>query len=486
MTELNLESRILKTIQKNYLDSIQFTKTQVRIDGVLKKDLSSLISEPSVLKEAKAGDYAFLEEEEKKRLARRVTVALKKSLIPKIEDPFPKTKIDPSLLIPFLDLESEADYYMLSVASGWLSTVTFKSWKELIPEEARKEYMKTKKIGIIRYQPYSLTKYELTESDDASGQYYIVNSCVQPDWRYRSDKSEIASIFKEFIESLFSTKESLRYALAWIYEAIYGRNATYLVLNGRKGIGKNILATACSKMVGTRNYVEAPRSALTKEFNTYLKDKRLVLMDEISFRDNKEKDKLKSYLNDRQSVEGKGKDAKMIDLYCSIILSSNTDKDCNIEPDDRRFSVMDLCETPLLQSLGSEGIAKLVEYIESEDFPLAFNSYLEENMMEDYNPNEPFKGETFNRLCLSSLKVWQLAIYEAVTSKEKEGYIIKDIMTPETMEFFPKRFNDYENFLNNFTVEGKYLGRFEREQTIKDSVIYPSKDFKPEEGEDLE
>ena len=278
----------------------------------------------------------------------------------------------------------------------------------------------------------------------------------------------------------------MKHTAAWIYEAIYGRNATYLVLNGRKGIGKNILATACSRMVGERNYTEAPRSALSKEFNTYLKDKRLVLMDEISFRDNKEKDKLKSYLNTFQAVEGKGKDSKMIELYCSIILSSNNSKDCNIEPDDRRFSVADLSGHPLLETMGEDKIEELIKYIESVEFPLAFNGYLEDIKMKDYNPNKPYIGESFRALCISSLTTWQNAIYEAITSGEKSSYCLKDLATSDIREFFPKRGKDYVTFLENFTIDGKYLGKFERGDTVMTSEIYPSKDFTTEAGDDLE
>lgn len=487
MTELSLDKKIYNHIHENYLASIALAKSKLRIDGELKADLSPVINDPGFIKEADAVDFMFLEDRKKKALISKVTKWIREDLLPK--DPevsLPSTTIPWRELIPCIDLHdtSRLDYIMVDMTTGWISDVTFQAWTKAVPKEERDNYLGSCRHVTLKYNPYTLEKF--IEKKDKGYSYLQLNTCVQPDWRYRSDKIGISPIFKEFYEGLFSNRESLEYASAWIYEAIYGRNATYLVLNGRKGIGKNILATACSKMVGIRNYTEAPRSALSKEFNTYLKDKRLVLMDEISFRDNKEKDKLKSYLNTFQAVEGKGKDAKMIELYCSILLSSNTDKDCNIEPDDRRFSVMDLTETPLLKRFGEDKVTELTEYIESEDFPLAFNSYLEETKLKDYNPNKPFIGETFKRLCLSSLKVWQIAIYEAITSKDRSRYCIKDLMTPDNERLFPSRFNDYANFLDNFTVDGKYLGHIEREQSVKTSVIIPSKDFLPEDGDDLE
>jgi len=485
MTELS--DKIFNGIKEHYLDGISRIngkRFRFKIDGSKAKDLSRVITDKNFLKEIEAPEFFFLEDKDKAKLIEEVSDWVHDELRPKTPWTL-STKGDFPNLVPCIDLESEGDKFMLNKATGWVSPVTYKSWAVLVPKEVREDHNILRCLR--RYQPYSLDKSVKVEENEGYGtEHYIINTCIQPEWRYSDEQPEIAPIFVDFIESLFTTKESLQYALNWIYEAVYGRNATYLVMNGRKGIGKNILATAISKLVGIHNYTEAPRSALTKEFNTYLIDKRLVLMDEISFREAREKDKLKSYLNTFQAVEGKGKDAKMIELHCSIILSSNTDKDVFIEPDDRRFSVMDLSETPLIESMGEAKIEELAEYIESVEFPAAFNAYLSKYRVEGWNPNRPFIGATFKRLCLTSLTVWQASIYEAIISKEKSSYKVSDLMNDDTRRFFPKRHGDYRNFLENFTVDGEVIGFYERGTNIIDSEIIPHKRYEPEVIEDLE
>lgn len=485
----SIKQNIYKNIKQNYIQRLERTNLKVskfKFDGVNEKDLGFLIEDRSFLREVKNGsEFLMLDDPDKAKIVAEISQWIHDDLRPKTVDTGFKTEGSLEALLPCIDLESDGDMYLISSKTGWTSSVAFKAWEKLVPKQIR-EGVKILRT-VRKYQPESLEKMtKIENSKEHDSEYYLVNSCVQPDWRYNDETPQLRDDFKEFFTALFTTDASRQYAIDWIYESVYGRNATYLVLNGRKGIGKNILALAMSKLVGVRNYTEAPRSALSKEFNTYLIDKRLVLMDEISFRENKEKDKLKSYLNTFQAVEGKGKDAKLIELHCSIVLSSNSDKDVNIEPDDRRFSVMDLTDVPLLESIGDKAIETLVEYIESDSFPSAFNNFLEQFKSDFYNPNRPYIGDTFKRLCISSLTVWQTAIYEAVMSKSRRIYVVEDLMRDDTMRLFPKRHGDYQNFMENFTVDGKTIGNYVKNHSIQKSEIIPTSNYVPKIQDDLE
>lgn len=488
MTELS--DTLFKYIKDNCLNQIKplnLKSSKFSINGQKHKDLRALIEDKEIIKASGCIEYFLGTDSEKAKVIADVSDWISRELRPA---PASNPNIDKVLiqykdLVPCLDLESEGEYVMLSNNTGWTSTVTYKSWKEIMSKEEVDVYMQSKRVCIRRYLPYSLNKYMVKTSKDFGGNFLEINTCVQPEWRYSVDKYELRKDFLEYFNGLFSSQESRQYAINWLDESVYGRNGTYLVLCGKKGIGKNILSEAMSYMVGLRNYTEAPRSALTKEFNTYLKDKRLVLLDEISFREPAEKDKLKSYLNNFQAVEGKGVEAKLIELYCSIILSSNNAKDMNIEPDDRRFSVMDLTSTSLIDKIGEEGIEDLIEYIRSEEFPLAFNAFLQTNREKDFNPNRPYKGETFRELCLTTLTIWQNAIYEAINSKSKDSYYLKDIMTQENRNFFPKRHKDYQTFLENFTVDEEVIAYYDRGLNITDSLLVPHTRYKANLKSDL-
>jgi len=489
----DISKKIYHHIKDNFSDRICRTSLKVskfKVDGVNCKDLTDIVNSREVLKATGCvDDFVFLSDAEKSKIISEVSTWFYDSLAPKFQNSAGiKTKAHFLELTPCLDLESkDGEYFMLSNKTGWISKITYRSWERAVSKEYKEQALNNTIFATKKYMPYSLDKYiKVENAQDHEGEECIVNTCIQPNWRYRDEDIKLDNRFLNFFDSLFTNQESKQYAIDWIYESIYGRNSTYLVLCGRKGIGKNILAEALSYMVGLHNYNEAPRSALTKEFNSYLKDKRLVLMDEISFRESKEKDKLKSYLNNFQAVEGKGKDARMIELHCSIILSSNNAKDMNIEPDDRRFSVMDLTDVPLMDTIGESGIEDLIEYIRSADFPLAFNQWLQSNRSTDYVPSRPFKGDTFNELCITTLTTWQIAIYDAVMSREKKSYKVSDLMDMDNRRYFPKRHKDYQTFLENFTINGKTIGFYDRGMNVNDSEIVPNSEYSPISVDDLD
>ncbi len=309
----------------------------------------------------------------------------------------------------------------------------------------------------LKYRPLSLSKVLGSE-----GEIKIINTCVHPKWRYEnlSEPKELKPIFKRFLTDFFATPESLSYSMSWIKTALLDRNETALVMVGAKGIGKNIFCSIFNRLFGSINVSNQANNAYQEKFNGFLKDTRIVIADEVSFKDGAEKNRVKKYFNRIQSVETKGKDAESIEVHASMVMLSNNVRDLFIEADDRRFSCVDLTETPLLKSMTSEEIQELASYIESDsDFPIAFYQFMEQNLDESFVNAIPFKGATYQELVISSLTGIQRAIHDKATSGEVvKGFHLKDIDFDWSQLKRKPSLTYFKDFLKNHTVEGERLG----------------------------
>ncbi|MGC1879257.1 MAG: primase-helicase family protein [Rhabdochlamydiaceae bacterium] len=120
--------------------------------------------------------------------------------------------------------------------------------------------------------------------------------------------------------------------------------ATALVLRGKQGTGKGTFVEAIGKLLGPHY---APLSSLDQilgRFNSHLKNAILIFADEAIWGGNKrEVGALKSLITEpRLFIEAKGKDGYWIDNFKHLIVSSNEDWAVHLDPDDRRFFVLDI------------------------------------------------------------------------------------------------------------------------------------------------
>jgi len=342
------------------------------------------------------------------------------------------------------------------------------AWKEVF---GLKLYAELPKIFCdMRYNPYSMEKVRDGEP------FKYINTCIHPDWRYENPnkKVELSPLFLEFYKGLFANKESMQYTCSWNLNAIFNRNETALVMVGGKGLGKNIICSAYNRMVGDSNVSNQANNAYTEKFNGFLKNKRIVIADEISFKDGDQKNRVKKYFNKIQSIEEKGRDSETIEVFCSLVMLSNDVRDLYIEADDRRFSCVDLSLTTLPERFTPEQINELRNYIEyDKDFPLAFYQFCKANEYVNFVNALPYKGDTFDKLVLSSLSEVKTAILDTIVGGVTEGFALKDIDFDWDKKY-PRRkpsFYYFEEFITNFRYEGKKLGTITKSNRTLDYYI---------------
>ncbi len=119
---------------------------------------------------------------------------------------------------------------------------------------------------------------------------------------------------------------------------------TALVLRGKQGTGKGTFVETIGKLFGPHYAPLANLDQLLGKFNSHLKNAILIFADEAIWGGNKrEVGALKALITEpKLFIEAKGKDGYWIDNFKHLIVSSNEDWAIHLDPDDRRFFVLDI------------------------------------------------------------------------------------------------------------------------------------------------
>ncbi len=254
--------------------------------------------------------------------------------------------------------------------------------------------------------------------------------------------------------------------------------ATALVLRGKQGTGKGAFVHAIGKLFGPHY---APLSSLDQilgRFNAHLKNSILIYADEAIWGGNrKEIGALKSLITEpKLFVEAKGKDGYWIDNFKHLIVSSNEDWAIHLDPDDRRFFVLDISSSrkedltyfnKYHEQLESGGYEALMCDLLSEDLtgfdpklmPENFSGFdmkmegassvdrfihasLREGCWDHANigPSDELKNLTMDNL-YSAYKTWCEREHQTIVRKELVGKRLRAII-PETTT---KRMSREEN-----------------------------------------
>lgn len=120
--------------------------------------------------------------------------------------------------------------------------------------------------------------------------------------------------------------------------------STALVLRGKQGTGKGSFVEPIGKIFGSHYAPLASLDRILGRFNSHLKNALLIFADEAIWGGNKKEiGALKSLITEpKLFIEGKGKDGYWIDNYKHLIVCSNEDWAIHLDPDDRRFFVLDI------------------------------------------------------------------------------------------------------------------------------------------------
>ena len=295
-----------------------------------------------------------------------------------------------------------------------------------------------------------------------------VNLYTAPFWkRLELSNRKLPSVLEAFFSRFIPCEQSRHYLFCWLREAVFGRNATVLVMIGAQGTGKGFLCEMLiPRLVGLENWSKAQVSFVTKEFNAGLQNKTIINIDEIKI-NAVNSEKMKTYTADRVNIEGKGKDAvDSIPIHSNYIFTNNNWDSLYLTRNDRRYSVIDITDIPTDVNFGIEAWEKIWDYCitnekTSDKTIYQFGSFLYNYDVSNWNKYKPFKSKSFDRLVLESMNEWQRLIYDMLLSRKKEQYTLEFLKPSKEKPLFYKMpsLNEISDWLKSTTYTDIELGK---------------------------
>lgn len=462
--------QIIAKIEETYSSISYRGQTIICLDHDEIKD-TSLIDEIGIdfFMEIGVSEYMLKNgngDKEKKALSKKIFQALRKkhhrektSAIKKTTTATPESRPDFDMYIPAVDVET-SNKLLINSKTSEVSRIKYEVWFDALPVEQKQMVPEVTRYSIFKYDPYDISTMNMIPYENFN--ILKINLYSPPAWRLsdQPETQECPELIWRFLCHLFPSPKSRNYVLDWCYWALVKRQETYLVLNGAKGIGKGLFQKLLRMLVGRDNYAEAPEGLLDSQFNSVLDKKRIIVFDELKV-DKERHTRLKRYINKFQNIEKKGMDAdKSIETFNSFVIANNDEKDMYIEYDDRRFSVMDMTDKGLYESMDKEEVAELDRLIEEEDADLAFAfGYFIYNRGYKYHDEfSIYKGDKFYKLAHSSLAAWKKLLLDKILI-DKESHInierlrkLDKANNPRSQ--FPKDMQRIQDFVTNYRHNG--------------------------------
>lgn len=400
----------------------------------------------------------------------------------------PIQSYDYSKYIPFQSITDGGKYIIFDTETNKITDLDYSVFKSN-PETSKMEVVR----GRIEFNPYSPKPLEFKE--DAYGRSCnFLNTYNKPSWQYsenigvdKGGEYKPSPLFFDFMAHLIPDSGCREFVFDWLHYALTDRCETYLVLNGAKGIGKNLFSEhLCKPLMGPANHKIAQPSALTSDFNAILEDSRMIVFDEFKVDSSEKINKLKRYVNEEQMIEKKGIDvAATTKTYNSFIISNNDMTDMKISWDDRRFSVIDLTKVKLRDAWKEKDIDALIALFENDDNMRDIGYWLMYREPK-YSKFDAWKGKHFYDLCYSSFTEWQKVIIDLAASNT-----LNDISAADVKREYRKRteasrlpsFVKVRDFIENYRHEGQHrLGTLVA-STADNWYISLDDMFRPKEGD---
>lgn len=220
-------------------------------------------------------------------------------------------------------------------------------------------------------------------------------------------ETDYPKVYKDFFNHLFDGDEkSWDYTLDWLANAVQDRNYCILTTIGRQGIGKGVFGGIMERIFGAENFYGGRDEMFKGRFNSQLLNKRLVYVDEIKIDNANMEDRVKAVVNDSLEIESKGKDAQYVRNYANVYISSNRLDSLRLQADDRRFSIVDLTNTQLIDPNSKFNTDRIHELYDESNIS-AFSRYLYYREVDKSKMLKVFKSKRTEEVRNSSLKIWE-------------------------------------------------------------------------------
>lgn len=176
-------------------------------------------------------------------------------------------------------------------------------------------------------------------------------------------------------------EDAFRYLIAWCADMLQGpanRPGVAIVIRGEEGIGKGIFAQVLRRLVAPHSVQITQGQQVTGRFNSILKAKLFVFLDEAFWAGDKQSEGvLKGLITEAELViELKGKEPIRVSNYARILMASNNDWVVPAGHGARRYLVLDASDTykgdgqyfsDLVGHIDTGGLEAFADYLLNQD-----------------------------------------------------------------------------------------------------------------------
>lgn len=223
------------------------------------------------------------------------------------------------------------------------------------------------------------------------------------------DQGTTPDLFIEYLERLFPVKSERKLVTQWLAHCIQKpaeRPSWHLMLSSEAGTGKGFMVEKImTPLLAYQTMVLRAYTQLLGKFSSCLSDNMLILLDDTKSKSRHTTTELKSILSEeRQYIEIKQLQGKMMNCYSRIILASNEIRPILLDEDDRRWLVTKRIVHKESQE-ETEKFIKLVEaYLADGGIDEIF-WYLTNYDLDDFKHKHVVKTETHRKMVEMSISV---------------------------------------------------------------------------------
>lgn len=459
-------------------------------DAIIEKRLYFKINDP--LKKAKFAEFVSQYEDRgsdpRPKILHRVATPVRSYLIKLLESKkareteremtsgkgeIIRAKLKFKDLVPIFDISKETkDVQVYNTQTQQITKMNGKLLLDSVTKEQREVLMQKALYGKLTYEPFVEDPYwyDVQNGEEVA----VFNLYQKPEWAFiKKEKAVKVDLFEDFMHHLYIGKECRTFIYNWMLWMIKKRNQTVLLLNGQKGIGKGVFAEICRNLVGESNYQLVGDSFFRSRFNAEAENKRLMFVDEVPIKDSYN-DNIKFMCNDTIPIEKKGKDVEgNTRNHASFIVSNNYIYENYIDLADRRISVPEITETPVLKVFSESDIEHFMSQFQSPEGARWIVNFLYENET-DQTPFSVWKGEKFWTLCFEGMEQWKKFTVEYIEANSNPiKYVdLKDIYEVETGFRTMPSAEKLGEFLKNFKDrEGNQYAKLVRDENKVKTIV---------------
>jgi hypothetical protein len=317
----------------------------------------------------------------------------------------------------FTNIEDLKDVRFVDISTGAVHNIDEKLVNILLDEDERKDFRAQCYLAKFTYDPRMLGPIDVCKRDSI----ILHNIYNPPAWLaphfFRKAQlpavGALPAIYRDFFTHLTAGDEpSFEYLLDWMARSLKERNHTILTAIGEQGIGKGILAMILNELHGESNFSFTTDVIFKEKFNAQMLNKTLVYVDEVDIKTKESHDRVKAVVNDVIQVEAKGVDATAVKNYANFYITSNSLDAIRIEAGDRRYSVIQLTDTPLRNTQLIGIVGQLIDPVNVGELAL----YLLERKCFS-NKLEPFRSKRFEEIREELSTDWELYVIDHFCTK---------------------------------------------------------------------